>query len=150
MIIMTNQIPLRTRENDKYRIQYTMVIGEWGIVDAYRVNVYRKHRVRGPKLLNSASIERKTRGAAIRQYRRRIAKYIIGQEKWNQLVDEIGGFLGNRDWKGDLKLADMAMDPELRQWASHFGALPNDIFWALKTIQKEDGVLQDFEDGMLG
>lgn len=64
-----------------------------------------------------------------------------------QMVDEIGGFLGNRDWHGAMNLVAMAKDIQLKRWAWYFGATEKDIFRALKRIQREDDALPDFEDG---
>lgn len=69
------------------------------------------------------------------------------REMYNLLCDEIGGFLGNHDWKGEKNLVEMAQDRKLRQWAEYYGAKPKDIHKALKRIRREDKVLLDFEIG---
>jgi hypothetical protein len=141
---------LQTRHNDKYQIDYAITEADGSSkVDVFHVNVYRFLRDGQKKYLSSHSVTRWTARDAEVQYHKRIAKFIIGQDKWNLFVDEIGGFLGNRDWSGKRVLADMAKDPQLLRWASYYGAIAEDVLWALRTIQKEDGVLRGFETGEL-
>ena len=85
--------------------------------------------------------------------RKRVSKNLCAKcykkEMYLQMVDEIGGFLGNRDWFGPKDFVSMALNINLRRWARYFGAKPKDIVRALKRVKREDKILLDFEVGDL-
>lgn len=62
-----------------------------------------------------------------------------------QMFDEIGGFLGNRDYTGDNNLVAMAKAIVSVGWARYYGASEYQVFKALKAIQH--GEVLDMPDG---
>jgi len=64
-----------------------------------------------------------------------------------QMRDEIGGFLGNREYHGDNNLVAMAKAIVADGWAKHYGASEYQVFKALKAIQ--EGEVLDIPDGVV-
>jgi hypothetical protein len=77
--------------------------------------------------------------------RRKLCAPCYKREMLLQMEDEIGGFLGNREYHGDNNLVAMAKSIVAYGWAGYYGASEYQVFIALKAIQG-DGVL-DIEDG---
>lgn len=92
--------------------------------------------VKHPSVVDSTDRHRVRKGLCVRCYKK---------EMLAQMRDEIGGFLGNREWHGENNLVAMCQDPQLKRWGKSYGASEYQMFRALKAMQ--DGEILNIEDG---